>query len=309
MNYKKFCMILSFIISVFLFISGSFILHYLNTLNVSAQGIDDNNENVNDLLKPFVQDNKTNVLVMVGDKEEANTDTMMLASLDTKTNVLNIMSIPRDTRVENSGLKIPKVNSLYVQKDGHKLVVDTLSTMLGTEIDYYVYFNIDVFRQIINELDGVYIDVPVDMDYDDPLQDLHIHLKKGYQLLDGEKAEQYLRFRHPNGSEYSEEMLKYYNGSDIDRISAQQNFLKELIRQKANIKYISRIDDIMNLVFDNIKTDITLNEVLKIMKSASDFNTENLHTYTLPGEAAQIDEIWYFIYDRTQGQPILDENF
>jgi len=308
MDFKKFFLILSVILSVFLFFSGAFILNYLNTLSVSADDLNDDSNDVNNLLKPFVKDNMINVLFMVGDKSEANTDTIMLASFNSKTNVLNILSIPRDTKVDISGSTLPKVNSIYARKNGEKLIVDTLSNMLGIKIDYYVYFNIKTFRKIIDALDGVYIDVPVDMDYDDPTQNLHIHLNKGYQLLNGEKAEQYLRFRHPVGA-YSQEMLKYYDGSDINRIAAQQNFMKELVKQKLSIKYIARIDEIVNLVFDEMETDITLNETLKILKSVSSFKPENLNTYTLPGESAQIDGIWYFLYDKTQGDILIQENF
>jgi LCP family protein required for cell wall assembly len=311
MNYRKFCLILSLIISVFLFFSGTFILSHLNSINVSANAVFDEDNGVNDLLKPFIKDNKINVLLLVGDIEEANTDTIMLASLDTRDNTLNVLSIPRDTRVDIDSMDFPKINSLYAKKNGHILLVDTLNKMFGVKIDYYVYLNIKTFREIINKLDGVYIDVPVDMDYDDPTQNLHIHLKKGHQLLDGEKAEQYLRFRHPNGPYYSEEMLKHYDGSDLKRINAQQNFIKELIKQKANITYISRLDDIINTVFDNMETDITLSEALKILKSAASYKPETLNTYTLPGESKQMgtDNIWYYIYDKEQGELILKDKF
>lgn len=310
MNFRKFYFILSLIVSVFLFFSGTVILHYLNTYEASADTLEGKNDKVNDILKPFVKDKKlVNFLLLVGDKEEANTDTIMLVNFNTKTSTLNVLSIPRDTRVNVSGLKIPKVNSLYVRKDGEKLAVDTISRLLDVKIDYYVYFNIKTFRQIIDALGGVDIYVPVDMDYDDPLQDLHIHLKKGHQHLDGEKAEQFLRFRHPNGDQYSEEMLKYYNGSDIKRIEAQQYFIKELIKQKANILYLPKVNEIIDLVFENLETDITLNEILKIVKNVSSFKIENINTYTLPGEAKKIDGLWYFIYDKEKSEEIISENF
>jgi len=310
MNYRKFFLIISLIISVFLFSTGTFILGHLNTINVSANAAIDEDNSVNELLKPFIKDNKINVLLLVGDKSEANTDTIMLASLDTRENTLNVLSIPRDTRV-NIESSFPKINSLYAKKNGPKLLKDTINEMLGIKVDYYVYLNIKTFRKIIDMLDGVYIDVPVDMHYDDPTQDLHIHLNKGYQLLDGAKAEQYLRFRHPNDSNYSQEMLKYYDGSDLKRINAQQNFIRELIKQKANIKYISKLDDIVKTVFDNIETDITLSEALKILKSAPSFKPEHLNTFTLPGESRQMgeDNIWYYIYDKEQGELILNEHF
>jgi anionic cell wall polymer biosynthesis LytR-Cps2A-Psr (LCP) family protein len=106
-------------------------------------------------------------------------------------------------------------------------------------------------------------------------------------------------------------MLKHYDGSDLKRINAQQNFIKELIKQKANITYISRLDDIINTVFDNMETDITLSEALKILKSAASYKPETLNTYTLPGESKQMgtDNIWYYIYDKEQGELILKDKF
>jgi len=309
MNFRKFYFILSLIVSVFLFCSGSFILYYLNNYDASAEPLEENDDRVSEILKPFVKDKElVNFLVMVGDKEEANTDTMMLVNFNTRTSSLNVLSIPRDTKVDVN-YKIPKVNSLYAKKNGRALVVDTVSRLLNVKIDYYVYFNIKTVRQIIDELGGVDINVPVDMHYDDPVQDLHIHLDKGMQHLDGKKAEQFLRFRHPNGSNYTEEMLKYYNGSDTDRIKAQQYFLKELVRQKANILYIPKIDNIIRLIFDNLETDMSLNEALKIVKNMKSFKVNDINTYTLPGESKKVNGIWYFIHDRAGTEKIIEGNF
>ncbi|MGI6776831.1 MAG: LCP family protein [Acetivibrionales bacterium] len=311
MYLRKFYLILSLILSVFLFFSGSAILYYLNTYDVSAETLDNQNDRVNDILKPFVKDKEMyNILMMVGDKEEANTDTMMVVNFNTKTGTLNVLSIPRDTKVGISGLKIPKINSLYARKNGKELVINAVSSILGTKVDYYVYLNIKTFRQVIDALGGVDYYVPVDMHYDDPIQDLHIHLNKGQQLLDGNKAEQFLRFRHPNGNQYTQEMMKYYDGSDIKRIEAQQNFIKELVRQKANILYLPKINEIIDLVFSNLETDITLNEALKMAKNVYSFKIEDINTFTLPGESRkEADGLWYFIYDEYQAQSILEGNF
>jgi len=311
MNLRRFYFIITVILSMFLFISGSGILFYMNAISESdiISVNDPEEKTVNSLLKSFViGKDPVNALLLVGDKGEANTDTMMVINFNPETDKLSILSIPRDTRVNVSG-PIPKINSLYARKNGEKLVVETVSDLLGISINYYVYLNISTFRQVIDLLGGVDYYVPVDMDYDDPTQNLHIHLKKGQQHLDGKKAEQFLRFRHPNGSYYSKEMLKYYDGSDLKRIEAQQNFVKEVIKQKVNLRYLPKINEIVNVVYDNLETNITLNEILKLLKNIPDFSIDNVSMFTLPGSSQQIGGIWYYICDQEQTNAITKEYF
>ena len=118
------------------------------------------------------------------------------------------------------------------------------------------------FRNIIDLLGGVEYYVPVDMDYDDPTQNLHIHLKKGRQVLNGAKAEQFVRFRKPN--KWNKEIRKYYDGSDLKRLEAQQDFLKELMKQKLTLKYFPKLTSIINEIFDNVETNFSLNEIIKL---------------------------------------------
>lgn len=310
MNYKKFYFILCVTVSLFLFVSGITILFYINKLNTTEGIIQNKDTIVSDILKPFVfGKDPVNFLVLIGDKEEANTDTMLLVNFNPSNCNLNILSIPRDTKVNAPGLKIPKANSLYSKKNGDKLVVETMEKMLDVNIGYYVYLNISTFRNIIDLLGGVEINVPIDMNYWDPTQNFRINLKKGLQRLDGEKAEQFLRYRQPNEGGFTEEILKYYDGSDIKRIKAQQYFMKELIRQKMNIIYLPKVNEIIDTVYSNIETNITMAEITKLLKSVSDFRMENVKMFTLPGEPRMDDEIWYFIYDKDESLKITGEYF
>jgi len=90
--------------------------------------------------------------------------------------------------------KYMKINAL-IGKGGEKMVIDMVEDITGLPVDYYVTLNFKGFREIVDTLGGVEINVPFDMDYDDPYQNLHIHLKKGKQVLDGKKAEQFVRYR------------------------------------------------------------------------------------------------------------------
>ncbi|NLC69194.1 MAG: LCP family protein [Clostridiaceae bacterium] len=311
MNIRRFYMALTSILLVFLFFSGIVMLNYLKAYSAQDAIADDEPGGfLEDAMKHFVMaKDPINVVLLVGDKWESNTDTIMVVNYDPKTNNLNILSIPRDTRVTLSNGRMVKVNSVFANKGGDILLMKLLGDMLGIDIQYYVYLNLEVFRTVIDLLDGVWIDIPIDLDYDDPLQNLHIHLKKGRQILDGEKAEQYLRFRHPNGP-YTEEMLKYYDGSDLKRIEAQQKFIQELIKQKVKITYISKLNSIIDAVFDHLKTNVPLSEVLKLASNFNikDFSIDKVKTFTLPGYA--MDTVpWHYIYDNVKTGELIKENF
>jgi LCP family protein required for cell wall assembly len=310
MVLRKFYFTVSIIVSIMLFFFGTYILFYINSMSSieTFNAISPSNMFGN-LLKPFIfGKDPFNSIVLVGDKTESNTDTMLLVNFDPSQSKLSVMSIPRDTRVNISDMSIPKINGVFARKNGAKLLLDTASDLLNVKIKYYVYLNISTFRQIIDLLDGIDYYVPIDMDYDDPTQNLHIHLKKGQQRLGGEKAEHFLRFRQPNGP-YSQEMLKYYDGSDLKRIEAQQNFLKEAIRQKANIIYLPKLNEIINVVYNNLETNITLPEVFKLSRGITGFSLDNVNFFTLPGESKVINNIWYYIYDKAETEKIISEYF
>lgn len=228
--------------------------------------------------------------------------TMMLVNFNPTSSKVSILSIPRDTSVIING-KRAKINSAY-PRGGGELAVKTVSDLLGVDVEYYVFVNTSSFRKIIDTLGGVDYNVPVDMDWDDPLQDLHIHFKKGPQHFDGVKSEQFMRFRQNNNGKVNE----YYDGSDLKRIDAQQNFIKELIRQKLNILYITRLNDIINTVFNNIETNLSMSEVLKMSGSATKIQPDNIQTFKIPGDSV-LDGAWYYIMDKEETRMIVKENF
>jgi len=287
-----------------MFILGVASLGYINLESVSADVYNPNSGNIiGDILdtyKPLTEN--VNVLVLGGDKVNKNTDTMMLVNFNPSTAKINILSIPRDTKVLINR-KSAKVNAAYPYGGG-ELAIETVSNLLGVDIKYYVYVDTSTFREIIDILDGVDYYVPEDMDYDDPLQNLHIHLKKGQQRLYGKEAEQYMRFRQNNRGK----VTANYDGSDLKRIDAQQNFIKELIRQKVNIVYITKMNDILNVIFKSFDTNITLDEVLKLSKNISKVNADEISMFKLPGEPV-LHDVWYYEMYRSEAKEIVDQYF
>ena len=156
-------------------------------------------------LDPVVPSSKYNVLLMGTDASGNLTDVMMIYQIDPQNKMVNVLSIPRDTRIYYNK-RVDKINAphSYGQqktdaggaKRGDEYAIRAVKALTGIPIHHYVCINFAAFRQIIDAIDGFDFDVPQDMDYDDDWQDLHIHLKKGFQHLDGDKAEQLVRFRH-----------------------------------------------------------------------------------------------------------------
>ncbi|MCX8131832.1 MAG: LCP family protein [Clostridia bacterium] len=290
MNARKFYLTLSSIVLFFLFAAGIVLLGYIN--NSSAGDFF-----ASDIMKDFFSStNPVNVLVLGGDKVNGNTDTMMIVNYNPKTANISVLSIPRDTKVKIDG-STHKINFAYPH-GGIKQAVSAINDLIDININYYVYVDTSVFRDVIDELGGVDIYIPANMDYDDDIQKLHIHLKKGQRHLNGREAEGYMRFRHPNYYKKSDkELRKYYDGSDIKRIDAQQNFIKELIRQKANILYLPKFNKILDMVFDRIETNVTLNEALKMSNNITQIKADNVTTFKLLGEDKKTSGSWYYVYN------------
>jgi len=310
MESRKFYFILTIVAAVVLFVFGSGMLYYINTnfdtiisSDVFASG--DNENDIATIINPLVQKKEPfNILLLGGDKVGHLTDTMMLANFDPETCKVNIMSIPRDTRVYINN-KERKINYAF-PAGGIELAAKTVSELLDVNIKYYAFVDTSAFRKIIDLLDGVDYYVPVDMDYDDPVQNLHIHLKKGQQRLDGAKAEQYVRFRKPN--KWNKEIRKYYDGSDLKRNEAQQQFLKELMRQKLTIQYLPKLTSVINTMFEHVETNLTLTETVKMTSYVTKFKIENVSFIQMPGTTYDVSP-YYYICDVEATRQIMAESF
>ncbi len=245
----------------------------------------DNNSSstANEILDPrdVAPKSKYNVLLMGTDAEGGLTDVMMIYQIDPEHQLVNVLSIPRDTRILFQG-RTEKINAAHSYGRQQKLTdggdrgdeyaIRAVKALTGIPIHHYVCISTSAFREIIDQLDGFDFDVPQDMKYNDDWQDLHIDLKKGMQHLDGDKAEQLVRFRsYPNG--------------DIDRVKVQQAALKALIKQKVNPVYLARVGDIFRNIMDKqVNTDLTVPEAIGMAQNILDANSSGaIQTYTIDG--------------------------
>lgn len=242
-----------------------------------------------------------NLLVMGLDDEEVRSDTMLFLNYSPEYKKLNVLSIARDTRVKVRG-RMEKINAL-VGIGGISLAVKGAEQLTGMKVNYYTVLNFAAFRRIIDELGGVEFDVPFDMNYDDPLQNLHIHLSKGKQILDGSRAEQLVRYRKGNRNGEG------YEDGDIGRSKMQQQFIKAFIEQKTKFSYLTKADDVFMLLRKNLKTNIQIADLAAYVKYLNNMGQTEVNSYTLPGEATYIDNLWYYICDKEATRKLIAGKF
>lgn len=252
---------------------------------------------------------KTINVLLLGISEDLNsklTDTIMVCSYNPKTQRASILSIPRDTYVgknKNSVKANDKLNTVY-SKSGIDTCMEKVEQITGIELDYYAVVNTKALMKIVDIIGGVNFDVPIKMDYDDPTQNLHIHLNKGMQKIDGEKAEQLLRFRHNNnGSTYSQE----YGDNDYGRMKTQREFIKETMKQTLQLKNITKAKKIISAVFENVNTNVEEGLIKQYLPYAIEFNTDSILMEQLPGESTKYNDVWVYEYNKKETTSLVKE--
>lgn len=225
------------------------------------------------------------------------TDTMMLMKANFDTGQIDLLSLPRDTRVLVKG-KEDKLNHAHAY-GGSNLTMKTVRDFTGLDVDYYVKVDYRAVKGIVQAIGGVEIDVPLNMKYNDPTADppLNINIKKGLQTLDGDDAHDFLRFRSG------------YKEGDLGRIKAQQYFMKELMKQTLRPKNIMKLPKLIETYYDYVETNIPMNVILKGGLAANKMDVENLNTNTISGENKRIGGLDYLIYNRVETTVIIQEMF
>ena len=231
---------------------------------------------------------KVLILGVSTDLDSQLTDTIMVASYNPNTQKANLLSIPRDSYTGKNTAKATaslKINALYNIEKTPEKTLKAVNEITGLDIKYYVIVKTEALIQLVDAIGGVEFNVPIDMKYDDPTQDLHIDLKAGTQNLDGEKAEQLLRFRHSNPdkngvmSTYPSE----YGNDDFGRMRTQRDFISALLKQTLKPGNIFKLGEILEIAHKNVETNLELSYIKDYIPYAVEFNTDNLQTATLPG--------------------------
>lgn len=228
------------------------------------------------------------VLILGMDNEGLRSDVMMVAFINGKIGNVDIVSVPRDTKVRTG--KLTSVHAI----GGVEQTKKTIEELLGIEIDNYVKFSFKTFNEVVDALGGVDYYVPQDMYHNDPTQDLLIDLKEGMQHLDGDKAEQLVRFRgYPMGDE--------------QRIQVQQDFIKELVKQKLSPETLLKLPALTKTIGETVETDVPEGEWIGIGSIALKMENDSINTYQMPGGAQYIGRVSYYLQDEAETKQLMEE--
>ncbi|MBU4362517.1 LCP family protein [bacterium] len=225
--------------------------------------------------------NRVNILIVGCDEIEnhGRADTIVFLSISPKTKDALILSIPRDTRVEIPGRGMDKINHAYAF-GGESLISETVSSFLDVPIHFYAVANFNGFVYIIDELGGVEIDVEKEMYYVDKAGGVEINLHPGKQILDGEKALQYIRFR-------------YDKLGDLGRIKRQQKLALAVMKKMINFDSITKIPQISEGMKGYIETNIEARYTVALANLFRGVNQEKFRIETVQGKPVYIEGISY----------------
>jgi len=238
------------------------------------------------------------------------TDTIIIGSYDPKTQKASLLSIPRDTfvgRNPQSGTGSDKINSLYQR--GPEVTLEKVNELTGLNIQYYMVIENQALIELVDVIGGVEFYVPINMNYDDTSQDLHIHLKEGMQVLDGDKAEQLLRFRkNNNNTTYPSE----YGGDDYGRMRTQREFMIETAKQTIKAKNILKIKDIIDIVYEYIDTNLSISTIKDYVPYAVNVDISSIQSVVLPGgsygpSTTPAYPLWFFVADKKATAELIEE--
>lgn len=199
---------------------------------------------------PTRRDGVYTFALLGSDKASGNTDTIIVVTYDTVKQTVGMVSIPRDTAVNRSWAKYPKINHAYSQ--GPDVLKQEIENTFGIPIDYYIHINLSGFITLVNKLGGVDVYIPEDMNYDDPYQDLHIHYTKGQWHLNGQQAMEVARFRDNNdGTGYTDE----------GRAAMQRQMLVNLAKKVLSWNSLTKVLDFVDIFNTYVKTDLSVTDM------------------------------------------------
>ncbi|MDY0339842.1 MAG: LCP family protein [Coriobacteriia bacterium] len=224
----------------------------------------------------------------------ARSDTLIVVRVDPPAQSATLVSIPRDTRVQIPGHGKQKINAAMAL-GGPALVIETVEEFTGLPITHYAEIDFNGFKEIVDALDGVTVNVPEKIqdpkagNYDPEAYTIY----PGEQRLTGAQALTFVRSREfPDG--------------DLTRIKNQQIFIKALLKQSLQFSNTLRLPALVNAVADNITTDMSLTELLSLANDMKAMDDESLMTASMPGEPQYIGGVAYVIVDEDAFATLID---
>ena len=240
-----------------------------------------------------------NVLILGRDDAAGLCDVIMLGSINTSSGDICFMQIPRDTYFDYSNSTYKKINGIFNSLGSASAVSNAISQGLGIKIDYYLSLGLESVVQLVDAVGGIEIDIPRDMDYSDPSQNLSILFKAGKQTLNGKSAVEFLRYRSG------------YVTGDLGRIDAQKLFLNAFAKKVAGISNPFTLYNVFKLVCQKGETNIKESDLISIGLKCMKAKGGTVSYVTSPGEAIQSAEsgAWYYILSKSAMSKLLTSRF
>ncbi|MBN1037595.1 LytR family transcriptional regulator [Clostridium botulinum] len=264
--------------------------------------------NKNDMIEPnkVSMSKPVNILLLgtdIGDPSQPNnkaikrTDTIMVLNYNPDNKNLQVVSIPRDTLIDVNGKNL-KINSAYAI-GGEKRVKSEVEKLLNISVNYIAKIDYNAFREFIDAIGGIKMQIERNMIYDDEGQNLHINFKKGEVVkLDGKKAEEFFRWRKNNdGSGFA-------NG-DLDRIENQQKFMSKVIEKCTSPMIIFKIPNIIKALGDNIDTNMPPFKVISYGLKFARINSEKIDMKIAQGTPKDINGESFLVFDKNLNKDII----
>lgn len=283
---KKIPVIITVIVLIFVGY-GSYLAY--QTLQAASDSYDDLGREKSELRdkEVTISNDPVSILIMgvedyASEYDRGRTDTLMVATFNPDDKRLQLLSIPRDTKVEIVGKDmVDKINHAYAY-GGKEMTIETVENFLDIPIDYYATVNFEAFKNIVDILGGITVDVPFDFEQnsDDRVAE-KLQFYEGEMELDGRHALAYARMRmsDPLG--------------DIGRNQRQQQVIKAIIDKALSPGTVTKIDDLVNEVGRNVETNMRISEGLAFLKKYSDFDVSNIEQIKLETHSEMINGIDY----------------
>jgi polyisoprenyl-teichoic acid--peptidoglycan teichoic acid transferase len=280
---------LMFFSFLFFVLAGASYAYYL--LHKAESAVNKSYEEFrSDAAKRDLEEESFSILFIgIDDSESRNfhtatrTDALILATFNPKDDSVKMVSIPRDSYVYiPSEDRYSKINHAHVY-DGVKGTVETVEELFDIKIDYYVKMNFYAFIDVVDALGGIEVEVPYDITEKDSEDRRTIMLKKGLQTLNGEEALALARTRKKD--------------NDIERGKRQQEIMKAIVKKAASVGSVTKYDDIIEAVGNNMKTNLTFNEMMSLVSYATAGANLNIESYTLEGTDDYVDSTYVYRLD------------
>ena len=242
----------------------------------------------------------------------ALTDTIIVASYNPNTQKAVLLSIPRDSftgKNTKRAVASDKINAIYNVTRDPMETVEAVNELTGLDLQYYAIVQTEALIELVDAIGPIEYYVPTNMNYDDTSQDLHIHFEEGLQEIDGQEAEELLRFRKNNdGTSFPSE----YGDNDIGRMRNQREFITAVVEQTVKLENITKLGSILDIASRNLITNLDFDVLKDYLPYAVEFNTENLQTASLPGsvpDLSQTNNVSIFVVDEEETEQLVKELF